>query len=400
MYKADFPFFTNNPDVVYLDSAATTQKPKVVIERITQYYTKECAPVGRNLYEQGIQATANLENVRGQAAVFLDAPEEGHVIFTAGATDALNLLAHGLASQLEPGDEIILSEAEHHANLVPWQEVARLCGARLIFIKSLENGQIDLNQLGEAFNPKTRIVTLSLISNVFGTILPVGEIQELLQKQGRRPWFILDASQAAAHIPLSVRTLGCDALVFAGHKTYAPSGLGILWGTTSLLEQLTPQRTGGGMINRVTLPETNWAAIPARFEAGSPNTEGILGLGAALSYLQGIGMDRVREHTVSLATVLKQSIENIPGIHLVGEPEPSSGIVSVTHDTIHPHDLAQFLADRTICVRAGHQCAQPLHASRNLSGSLRASVGLYNEVSDCERFGSVLREAVIFFTHA
>ena len=400
MYKPDFPIFQFRPHLTYLDSAATTQKPRVVLERVAQYYVQECAPVGRSLYSLGVEATASVEGVRDQIMTFLDAPEDSHAIFTSSATDSLNMLAHGISHQLKPGDEIILSEAEHHANLVPWQELVKTHGIRLLYIRHRENGQFDLEQLGETLNEKTRVVSLSLVSNVFGTVLPVGEIQNLLHQQGSRPFFFLDASQAAAHFPLSVRTLGCDALVFSAHKVYGPSGVGILWGKTPLLEQLSPLRTGGGMINKVTLPESSWTDLPARLEAGSPNTEGIIGFGAALDYLSDIGMTQVAEHTKVMTTALQESIKGIAGISLIGEPDPASGLVSLTHESIHPHDLAQFLADQDICVRAGHQCAQPLHTARNLAGSLRASVGLYTTEEDCVRFGQVLQEAVTFFSRA
>lgn len=396
MYRADFPFFQAHPDITYLDSAATTHKPEAVIERVARYYREECAPVGRSLYAAGVAATQAVEQVRRQTAAFLDAPD-GHIVFTAGVTDALNLLAQGVP--LQSGDEIIVSESEHHANIVPWQQLTAR-GVRVIFMGSHENGQVNLEQLGEALSDRTRVVALSLISNVFGTVLPVGEVRALLERQGSRPWFILDASQAAAHVPLSVRTLGCDALVFSAHKAYGPGGLGLLWGSTPLLESLTPLRTGGAMVDKVTLPESWFTGLPGRLEAGSPNTEAILGWGAALEYLQMIGMDKVAGHTGQVGEALRVAVTSIPGLHQVGEPDPVSGIVSVMHDSIHPHDLAQFLADKGICVRAGHQCAQPLHAARNLTGSLRASTGLYNTPEDAEHFGSALREAVTFFGHA
>jgi cysteine desulfurase/selenocysteine lyase len=398
MSKTDFPFFASHPDVIYLDSAATTQKPQVVIDRILHYYKEECAPVGRSLYTLGIAATTAVEEVRSQVMHFVDAPDDSVAVFTAGATDALNLLTHGLAAQFEPGDEIILSEAEHHANLVPWQQVALERGARLLFVGTQENGCLNLEQLGETLSSKTKVVALSLVSNVFGTLLPVGEINELLNRQGSRPIFVLDAAQAASHFPLSVRTLGCDALVLAGHKMYGPSGVGVLWGRASLLESLTPYRTGGAMVNRVTLPETTFAPLPMRLEAGSPNTEGILGLGAAISYLEKIGFDHIKKHTEQVHTAILKGITAIPGISLLGEPDPGSGIVSVVHTSIHPHDLAQFMADRQICVRAGHQCAQPLHSLRNVAGSLRASIGLYNTREDAEAFTNALQEAVTFFS--
>ncbi|HSI20121.1 MAG TPA: cysteine desulfurase [Verrucomicrobiae bacterium] len=400
MYKTDFPFFSHRPDILYLDSAATTQKPREVIERVAQYYVQECAPVGRSLYEAGVAATSAIATIRQLAWHFFDAPEESEVIFTSGATESLNLLAHGIAHTLQEGDEIILSESEHHANIVPWQEMVKTCGARILFIRNLENGQIDLEQLGESLSERTRVVSLSLVSNVFGTLLPVGEIQNLLGKQGRRPWFFLDASQAAAHLPLSLRTLGCDALVLSAHKMYGPSGVGLLWGRTPLLEQLAPYRTGGGMISKVSLPETSYAALPERLEAGSPNTEGILGFGAALSYLERIGMEAVRTHTEEVSTVLRAALEKVPGVSILGDPHPSSGIISISHEKVHPHDLAQFLADKHICVRAGHQCAQPLHAARNLPGSLRVSVGLYNSTEDAARLEEALREALVPFGYA
>jgi cysteine desulfurase / selenocysteine lyase len=396
MRKADFPLFIEQPELVYLDSAATTPKPRVVIEAVTATLTAY-GPVGRALYPLGVNATEQYETARVTLHDFLGNPN-GHVIFTAGATDALNTLAHGLVGQLQPGDEIILSEAEHHANLIPWQQVARLTGARVLFVAPRADGSLDPTQVGERLSERTAVVSLSLVSNVYGTITPASKIAELMKsRQGRRPWFVLDASQAAAHLPLSPKLLGCDALIFGGHKMYGPSGIGVLWGSEPLLTSLAPYRTGGGMVRRVSLDEAEWGPLPTRLEAGSPNLEGVVGLATATIYLQSVGWDSIARHTAELSNALTTGLADIPGVSVLGNPEPQAGLISFVHTDIHPHDLAQFLADRQVCVRAGHHCAQPLHTRLNLAGSVRASIGLYNEPADITRFLSAVHEAVNFF---
>lgn len=402
MRKNDFPVFAEHPDLVYLDSAATSLRPRSVMQAVHQVMV-EGAPVSRGLYPLSIAATEHYSQARKTIAHFIGAPEGSQVVFTGNATDSLNLVAHGLTVQIHPGDEILLASSEHHANLVPWQELAQRTGARLIFAEPNHQGQITAEAIGEKLTPKTRLLSVSLVSNVFGTLLPVAEIASLLQKteeqQGRRPWLILDASQALAHLPLA-QNLVADALVASFHKAYGPTGVGLLWGSEAFLNQLAPYKTGGGMIQTVARTHATWAPLPERLEAGSPNLEGVIGGAAAVTYLQELGWDKIQEHTTTMTSQLRAVIASCPEIEILGNPDPASGLVSFTHPKIHSHDLAQFLGDLEICVRAGHHCAQPLHQERGLAGSVRASVGVYTEAGDIEKLGQALGEAITFFGHA
>jgi cysteine desulfurase / selenocysteine lyase len=386
MSKADFPIFAAHPDLVYLDSAATAQKPASVIEAVNAFSSASYGTIHRGLYGLSVDAGARYEEVRAHAARFIGGkPEE--IVFTSGATDGLNLLATVFA--LEPGDEIIVSELEHHANMLPWRQVP---GAVVRYAPVNEAGEIEIERLEALISPRTKVVSLTLCSNVLGTVFPIAAVRNVLDRQGSSAILVVDAAQAAAHFPVSVGELGCDFLVFSGHKLYGPTGTGILWGRYELLASLPPYRVGGDMIRSVSKESVEWAAAPQRFEVGTPNIEGIIGLGAAITYLDGIGMEAVAAHTAAIATYAREQLGKHPRVHVIGNPDPRSGIISFTVDGIHPHDLAQELGDRQICIRAGHHCAAPLHQKLGIPASNRMSLGIYSEKYDIDVFMKAMAE--------
>ena len=393
MYKADFPIFSNQPNLVYLDSAATAQKPECVIIAIQSTLTREYGAVGRGLYPLSVQATEHYEHARSTIANFFSAqPEE--IILTSGATGAVNLLAHALGQTMQSGDEIILSLQEHHSNLLPWQLLAEERHLTLKYLPITSTGEIDLEKLPSLLSAKTKIVSLTHVSNVIGSITPVTEVKKLMHEQGSDAVLIIDGCQSAPHFPISVHELGADFFIASGHKLYGPSGIGILWGRQHSIALLPPTFPGGGTVETVNSAGVAWKTGPSLFEAGSPNLEGAIGLATALTYLENIGMPTVAKHTEKMSNFLKQTLEAIPGISLLGNPKPGSGIVSFVHDSIHAHDLAELLAEQQVCIRAGHHCTGPLHEALNIPASARASIGIYTTEADILSLGSALTSAL------
>jgi cysteine desulfurase/selenocysteine lyase len=406
--KADFPIFSTHPDLIYLDSAATAQKPEVVIRAVSQWYRTSCANVHRGEYDLSLQSTAQYEEARRVVAQFLNAPDPREIIFTKNATEGINLITHGLdrwlsddwtgdatVARWSAGDRVILSEAEHHSNLIPWQQLAQKHRLELAFVRVKGGGEIDLDHLEGLLSQRTRVLALSHCSNVLGTMVHVADLSPLLSRWGRKPLFILDASQSAPHISLDVTALGCDALVFSGHKLYGPSGTGVLWATTPLLASLPPTLTGGSMIREVRPTTATWNDLPWKFEAGTPNIEGCIGLAAAIHYLQSLGgMPAVAQHTAALSSTLLAWLRERPDLRVLGSPTPESGIVSFTVDGLHPHDLAELLAHRQVAIRAGQHCAAPLHQRLGLTASNRISFGVYTTESDLRRAFTVLEDVI------
>lgn len=394
MYRHLFPVFASHPDLVYLDSAATTQKPQVVIDAVSQYYANGVANPDRGLYPISIAASAHVANARREVASFIDAPEDSHVVFTSGATASINLVVNGLRNQLQAGDEIILSHLEHSSNLLPWQQLAAEKSLTLKFLSvTPETGEVNIGELPSLLSERTKVVALSLTSNVFGSTSPLGAVKKILTEQGSGALFLIDASQTILHTPISATELGADFIVFSSHKLYGPSGTGVLWGTATSLSKLTPSLTGGGTANHVTTTSTSWKDLPDRLEGGTLNVEGIVGTAAAISFLRDIGYEAISSHLVSLSTYARSQLPSIPGLSFIS-PESSQSIVSFTIERIHPHDIAQACADASICIRAGQHCAGPLHETLNLSASARVSFGLYNTTEDVDALVSVLRELV------
>lgn len=373
----------NGRRLVYLDSAATTQKPGAVIAAEARYYRLHNANVHRCMHTLGVEATDLYEGCRARVGRFLGVPAE-RVVITRGATAALNLVAGGLAPTLKPGDEVLITEMEHHANLVPWLELARREGLVVRHLPVTDGGELDLSRLPELLNGRTRVVALTHVSNVLGTINPVAEIAAAARRRGAL--VVVDAAQSAGHLPLAFDDLDCDFLVFSAHKTYGPMGLGFLAGRAEALERLHPVETGGEMIETVTMESATWAAIPQRFEAGTPNVAAAAAFPAALDTIDEATIERLRQHEISLTAYALERLRAQGGLTIYGprEAERRGGLVSFHDPMVHPHDMAQLLDSVGIAVRAGHHCAQPLHRRLGVVATSRASFGMYNSHDDID----------------
>jgi cysteine desulfurase/selenocysteine lyase len=381
--KADFPLLTR--DVAYLDSASTAQKPEVVLEAMDDLYRHHYANVHRSVYGLAVEATAAYEGARQQVAGFLGGSAE-ELVFTRSATGALNLLARSLGEGLtwSPGDLVVVSELEHHSNLVPWQQLAKRMGVSLAAIPVNETGELQLDALEAIANSgHVRILAIGAVANALGTVNPLGELTRWAHSEGAL--VVVDAAQAAPHRRLDVTALDCDFLALSAHKLGGPSGVGALWGRQELLETLPPYEFGGEMISRVSIEDATWARVPQKFEAGTPPIAEAVGFGAAVTYLETVGIEAVEAHERALLDYALERL-TLPGITLLGPaPERRSGIVAFTVEGVHPHDVAQVLDDAGVCVRAGHHCAQPLLERLGLQATTRASFWLYTTPDDIDR---------------
>ena len=380
--KKDFPIFADS-DLVYLDNAATTQKPQSVLDTVDSLYKEANANVHRALYSLGSEATERFETSRKKVADFIGVSEK-EIVFTSGTTDSINLLARSIGNTLKPGDEILISEMEHHSNIVPWQQAAQRTGATLKYLSITETGELDLSDANQYFTSNTKIVSLTQMSNVLGTINPIKELSAKAHQVGAV--MIVDGAQGASHLPVDMKELGCDFYAFSGHKMVAPTGIGILWGKTALLEEMEPFMGGGEMINTVTMESSTWNDIPYKFEAGTPNFAQAVGLGAAIDYLQNIGMDNIAAHEQMLIEYALGKLNQIDGLRIHGSAKDRGGVISFNMDGIHPHDLAQFLNEDNIAIRVGHHCAQPLLKTLGETATARMSFYIYNDESDVDKF--------------
>jgi len=380
--KSDFPILKN---IIYLDNSSTTQKPKQVIDAITKYYEEDNANVHRGVYKLSLKATMAYEHAHEVVAKFIGAQFE-EIIFTKGTTESLNLLAYSLGKKLKEGDEIVLSEMEHHANLVPWQQLAKEKGAIIKFIPITADFRLDMNKARELITPKTKIVSVTHISNVLGTINPVKELAALAHEAGAV--MIVDAAQSVPHMPINVKELDCDFLAFSGHKMCGSTGIGVLYGKKELLETMDPLLYGGDMIKEVTFEKSIWNDLPWKFEAGTPHIAGAVGLAAAIEYLQSIGMKNIQQHEQELTHYLLHKIPTLPSIQLLGPAttHDRGAVFSFALDSIHPHDVSELLDKANICVRGGHHCAMPLHEKLKIPGSTRASFYFYNTIEEVDLF--------------
>jgi cysteine desulfurase/selenocysteine lyase len=399
--RRDFPLLQRTVDgkpLVYLDSAATSQKPRVVLEALQRYYEEYNANVHRGLYRIAERATLAYEEARAKVAAFIGAPPE-ELIFTRGTTEAINLVAYSYGDAfVRPGDEILVTEMEHHSNLVPWQLLAQRRGARLRFVRVRpEDGTLDLDSLDRCLTERTRVVAVTHQSNVVGTINPVRDIAERAHAVGAV--VLVDGAQSVPHMPVRVQDLGCDFLAFSGHKMCGPTGIGALWGRRELLEAMPPFHGGGEMIERVELETSTYKDPPHRFEAGTPNIADAIALGVAVDYLQAVGMDAVRAHEKALVRYALAQLAEVKGLRLYGprDPELRGGAVAFSLEGVHPHDVAQVLDGEGVCVRAGHHCAQPLHRALGVAATARASVYLYNTPEDIDALVRGLERVRAFF---
>ena len=396
--KKDFPIFDrtvrDGQRLIYLDSGATSQKPNSVIDAESNFYRFNNAAVHRGAHQLAEEATDNFENARSIVAEFIGAKSD-EIVFTKSATESINLVAYALTEKIKPGDRIVVSEMEHHANLVPWQQLAKRTGAELAWFEVTPEGRLDLSNIEKVITSNTAIVAITHQSNVLGTINPLEQIVKRAEAVGAE--VLLDACQSVPHMSVDVRKLGVDYLAFSGHKALGPTGVGVLWGRN--LESLPPFLFGGSMIENVTMTDATWAPAPKKFEAGVPNMAQAIGLGAALNYLSKVGLNSIHEHEIYLTKALIAGLGDINGINIFGPKEIDlrGGVVSFTLDGIHPHDLGQFLDSKGIAVRTGHHCAWPLARKFKVQATTRASLYLYNDLSDIDALLSGIHDAKKFF---
>ena len=392
--KKDFPILSGS-DLVYLDNAATTQKPQSVLDEVDSLYREANANVHRALYALGSEATERFENSRKKVAKYIGANSEKEIVFTSGTTESINLLARSFGNTLKPGDEILISEMEHHSNIVPWQMTAQRTGATLKYLSIKETGELDISNPEKYFTSNTKIISLTHMSNVLGTINPIKKLSAKAHQVGAI--MIVDGAQGASHLPVDVKELGCDFYAFSGHKMLGPTGIGVLWGKTEHLDGMDPFMGGGEMINTVTMESSTWNDIPYKFEAGTPNFAQAVGLGAAIDYLQNIGMDNIAAHEQMLIKYALGKLNQIDGLRIHGSAKDRGGVISFNMDGIHPHDLAQFLNEDNIAIRVGHHCAQPLLKTLGETATARMSFYIYNDESDVDKFCESLETIKNYF---
>ncbi|HOP08052.1 MAG TPA: cysteine desulfurase [candidate division Zixibacteria bacterium] len=399
--REDFPILketVNGHDLVYLDSAATSQKPRVVIDAISEYYRKQNANIHRGLHFLAEKATAAYEHTRRHTAEFIGGVDPDEVIFTAGTTEGINLLAYTWGeTNIREGDEIVISEMEHHANLVPWVMLAKRKNAVLKRIPITFCGHLDLSHIDDIITEKTRLVAVTHMSNVLGTINPIAILAQKAHAVGAV--MLGDGAQAAPHLPINIKELGVDFYAFSSHKMLGPTGVGVLYGRRELLEAMPPFNMGGEMIDQVYFDKITWAELPHKFEAGTPNIADVVAFDAALSYLESLGMERIREHEEYLTDYALKRLAEIPGLEIQGPQEARGrgGAISFTDPDLHPHDISTFLDSKGIAIRAGHHCAQPLLRILGKVATARASLYIYNTESDIDRLVEALIEMRRYF---
>ncbi|MEW9669240.1 cysteine desulfurase [Ammoniphilus sp. 3BR4] len=396
--KSQFPILNqevNGHPLVYLDSAATSQKPIPVIEAIEDYYRRYNSNVHRGVHTLGTWATDAYEGAREKVKKFINAKESAEIIFTRGTTTSLNIVANCYAREfLKEGDEIVTTLMEHHSNLIPWQQAAKRTGATLKYIPLQPDGTVKLEDVEAAITEKTKLVSIAFVSNVMGTIHPIKEIAEIAHRNGAL--ICVDAAQGAPHLKIDVQDLDCDFLALSGHKMAGPTGIGALYGKRALLEKMTPYEFGGEMIDFVELYDSTWKELPWKFEGGTPIIAGAIGLGAAIDFLQQIGMDNIERHEKQLVGYAMEQLRQVDGLTIFG-PEERSGLVTFNLDDVHPHDVATVLDAEGIAVRAGHHCAQPLMRWLNVTATARASFYIYNSEEDIDALVKGLKKTKEYF---
>jgi len=392
--RADFPILSrqvNGKPLVYLDSAASAQKPNQVIEALVAAYQDTYSNVHRGLHFLSEASTDAYEAVRGKVADFIGAASGDEIVLTAGATMSLNLIAHSWAlPRLQAGDEILLSIAEHHANIVPWQMVAEKTGAVVRAFPMETDGSFRMSAMTDMISAKTRIISIPHVSNVLGTVFPVAEIAKHARAVGAL--LVVDGCQGVVHMPVDVQALGADFYVFSAHKLYGPNGVGVLWGRADILAEMPPFLGGGDMIDRVTIERSTYAEPPQRFEAGTPAIAETIALGAAIDYVSQIGMAQIRAHEQDILSYAHQRLSAVEGLRLIGTAAGKSGVVSFTMDSAHPHDISTIIDNDGVAIRAGHHCAQPLMDFRDLPSTARASVGVYSTKQEFDVLATALEK--------
>src|SRR3989338_1375954 len=399
--RRDFPILArqvHGKTLVYLDNAATSQKPRQVIDALVNYYSRYNANIHRGLHALSEEATAAYEGVREQTARFINATSARGIVFTRNATEAINLIANAWGrANLQKGDQILLTEMEHHSNLVPWQLIAQATGATLAFIKITDDGRLDLKSFDKLLSARTKVVSVTLMSNVLGTINPIRQLAEAAHRKGAL--VVIDGAQGVPHLPVDVQQLGCDVLAFSAHKMLGPTGVGVLWAKETLLESMEPFLGGGEMISDVQLTSATWNEIPWKFEAGTPNIADVIAFGEALKYLARLGMDQVRAHEMELTAYAIKQLSAIKGITLYGPMQMSQrgGAVSFNLDGLHPHDVGTVLDAGGVAIRAGHHCAKPLMRRLGVAATARASFYVYNTTAEGDQLVEAIRKTQSFF---
>ena len=384
--RADFPILSRQVHglpLVYLDNAATTQKPQAVIDTLTKYYTEENANIHRGVHQLSQIATDAHDAARRMVQRFLNAADPAEIIFTRGATESINLVAQTYGrAHVGAGDEIVITAMEHHSNIVPWQILCEEKGARLRIAPINDAGELLLDEFDALLNAKTKLVGVAHISNALGTVNPIAQIVEMAHSKGIP--VLVDGAQSVPHLPVDVQALGCDFYAFSGHKIYGPTGIGVLYGKRTLLEAMPPWQGGGDMIRSVTFEKTLYNQLPFKFEAGTPDIAGAIGLGAALDYLSGIGIENALAHEKALLDYGTKALEAIPGLRLIGTAKEKAGVLSFVMENIHPHDIGTILDQQGIAIRTGHHCAQPLMHRFGIPATARASLAVYNTTADLD----------------
>ncbi len=384
--RPDFPFLqqrVNGKPLVYLDNAATSQKPQAVIDAIAGFYTSGCANIHRGVHTLSQRATEGYEQARLKAMHFLNAADSREIVFVRGATEGINLVAQSFVRpRLGAGDEVLITAMEHHSNIVPWQMVCGDKGAHLRVAPMDDRGELILEEYERLLGPRTRFVAISHVSNALGTVNPVREMVAMAHRRGIP--ILLDGAQAAPHVAVDVGGLDCDFYVFSGHKVYGPTGVGVLYGKAALLEAMPPYQGGGDMIASVTFEKTEYNVIPYKFEAGTPHIAGVIGLGAAIDYMEGIGLEEMAAHESELLHYATAAVSAIPGVRIIGTARRKAGVLSFVLDGVHPHDIGTILDQEGIAIRAGHHCAQPVMQRFGLAATARASFAIYNTAEDVD----------------
>ncbi len=398
--RADFPVFTHHPSLIYLDSAATSLKPRVVIEKEREYLEEYPANISRGLYKLSERATREYEETRDTVAKWIGAKRE-EIVFTKGTTEAINLLSYTLGNTLTKEDSIVVTNMDHHANFLPWQALALRTGAQFKVMPVSESGDISQETLKSFVDKDTKIFAFPLISNVLGSFTPVNAIANTVRALAPEARIILDAAQVASHMTLDIDMLGVDFLAFSAHKCFGPTGVGILWGKYALLDSLPPFQYGGDMVENAHIEGSTFKKSPYRFEAGTPNISGIIAFRAAIEYMQSIGIEAIQEHEHALARYAVETLrQHFPDIRILGlhDQEMQRSLISFSLPGIHPHDLAEALARENICIRAGAHCAHPLHSALNIPASARMSFSIYNSKEDVNRAIEVMEETFLIFS--
>ena len=393
--REEFPILDqkiNGEDLIYLDNAASTQKPKAVINAIKDYYENDHSNVHRGVHTLSVRATEAYENARVKVTEFLNSPNNHQIIFTKGTTDSINLIATSITSLINENDEILITAMEHHSNIVPWQELCKRTGAVLKIIPINENGEILIDDYKDMVSAKTKLISVVHLSNTLGTINPIEDIIKIAKSHDVIT--VIDGAQAAGHLPIDVQQLDCDFYLFSGHKIFGPTGIGVLYGKEEILNRIDPYQYGGEMILKVTFEETTYNSLPHKFEAGTPNIAGAVGIGASIDFINSLDRDLCHEYEMSLHDYALNQLEQIDGIRIIGKSSHKSAIISFVIDGMHPHDIGTIINQKGIAVRTGHHCTMPLMDFYEIPGTVRASFSIYNNHSGIDKLIDAIKLAI------